>query len=227
VRKNIVCLANSYKHGGRCVAGICVDTGQWVRLRGAATDGALTPREYALASGMGEPRLLDVIEVELHYAMPSDCHPEDWVAAPVPWRLLKRPCSEKLWGQLVQQEESGSSLLAGYRDRVGSEELLKKPAKASLALVAPDDLWWWIKEEHGKRKNRVLFHRHHVAFDLAVTDPMWIAQMNLLPAGIYSHKMLAPAAAQTWLTVSLSEAFHPREGGPGWHFRIVAGVVVR
>jgi hypothetical protein len=78
----MVCLANSYKHGGRCVAGICLEDGSWVRLRGRAADGALEPAEYGLDDG-GEVQLLDVLEVDLHYALPSEAHAEDWVIAPV------------------------------------------------------------------------------------------------------------------------------------------------
>ena len=92
MRKTILCLANSYKHGGRCVAGVCGDDGVWIRLRGAAVDGSLDASESVLDDG-SEPRLLDVIEVELHYALPSDAHPEDWQIAPVRWRLLQRPAS--------------------------------------------------------------------------------------------------------------------------------------
>jgi hypothetical protein len=227
MRKNIVCLANSYKHGGRCVAGICVETGEWVRLRGAAADGALAPREYLLADGVGELRLLDVFQAELHYALPSDAHPEDWVIAPVPWRLLKRPCSEKLWSQIARHEADGTALLGGFGDRIAADDLIRRPMKASLALIMPDEIWWWIREDGAKRRNRVLFRRNHVTFNLAVTDPRWLDQMNLLPAGIYAHKVLAPKANQTWLVVSLSEAFEAKAGFGAWHYRIVAGVIVR
>jgi hypothetical protein len=228
MRKNIVCLANSYKDGGRCVAGICVETGEWLRMRGKADDGTLTPREYALGEGAGEPRLLDVLQVELHYAMPSDCHPENWVIAPVRWQLLNRPCSDRLWAQVARSEHQGAPLLSGYRDRIAAEELRRRPVAASLALVAAEDIWWWVREEAGgKRKNRALFRRNHVTYNLAVTDPRWLDQMNLLPAGIYPHTLLAPDAKNTWLTVSLSEAFEANAGAGAWHYRIVAGVVVR
>ncbi len=227
MRRTIVCLANSYKHGGRCVAGVCAETGEWLRLRGVGNDGALTPREYALGNGAGEPRLLDVIEVEVHYALPTDCHPEDWVIAPVAWNLLDRPCSGKLWEQVSGRADSGTSVLGGYRDRLAAKELSRKPMKSSLSFFAPDDVWWWVKEQRGERKNRALFQRNHVTFNLPVTDPAWIAQMNLLPAGIYSHRMFAPNAKNTWLTVSLSEAFRAHASAEAWHYRIVAGVICR
>ena len=87
MRKTIVCLANSYKHGRRCIAGIGIDDGQWIRPCGNAADGGLEPSEYVLDDGT-EPRLLDVIQVELHFALPTDWHPEDWQIAPVRWPCL-------------------------------------------------------------------------------------------------------------------------------------------
>jgi hypothetical protein len=185
------------------------------------------PREYQLADRAGELKLLDVFQAELHYALPSDCHPEDWVIAPVPWQLLKRPCSGKLWDQMSRHAEGGATVLGGYGDRIAADDLKRRPMLASLALIEPEELWWWVREKDGERKNRALFRRNRVTFNLAVTDPQWLQQMNLLPAGIYPHAMLAPKAKHTWLTVSLSEAFEARAGIGAWHYRLVAGVIVR
>ena len=106
MRKTILCLANSYKHGGRCVAGVCLDDGVWIRLRGAAVDGSLDAHESVLDDG-SEPRLLDVIEVELHYALPSDAHPEDWQIAPVRWRLLQRPATAAQLQKITGRRRQG------------------------------------------------------------------------------------------------------------------------
>ena len=64
MRRTMVCQANSYKHGGRCVAGVCLEDGSWVRLRGKAADGALMPTEYCFDDG-SEARVLDVFEAEI------------------------------------------------------------------------------------------------------------------------------------------------------------------
>lgn len=226
MRRTIVCLANSYKHGGRCVAGICLENDQWVRLRSAEGEGCLTAHDYTLAEGKGELRLLDVFEAELHYAMPSDCHPEDWVFADVAWKLVERPCSAKTWAKVEAHAVNKGSLLGGYGDRVWASLFCEHPAKASLALVCPSDIWWWVREDRGKLKYRALFRRNNVTFDLAVTDPRWLEQVHLLPTGIHPHGLLAPDARETWLTISLSEAFNPGGGGAA-HFRIVAGVITR
>jgi hypothetical protein len=226
MRRTIVCLANSYKHGGRCVAGVCIEDGRWVRLRSAHGDGSLSPQDCMLAEGQGELRLLDVFEVELHYALPSDCHPEDWVATPQPWHLIERPCSPKHWSRITTSAEKRGPLLGGYSDRVWASVFKSRPATASLALACPTDIWWWIREERGKLKYRALFKRDNITYDLAVTDPRWLEQLHLLPVGVYPHSMMAPAAQETWLTISLSEAFSPGGGGAA-HFRIVAGVMLR
>ena len=225
MRRTIVCLANSYKHGGRCVAGVCVEDGSWVRLRGKAADGVLEAAEYSLtgvtdAKG-SEVRLLDVIEVELHYAQPSAAHPEDWVIAPGRWRLVERPASVERWGAMAAAADKGATILRGYGDRVTVEEVREKALGASLVLVCTSEVSWWVREERGVRKNRALFRRNHVTYDFAVTDPRWIERLNLMPAGIYPTSMLADGAKEVWLTVSLSEEFR------GWHYKLVAAVIVR
>jgi hypothetical protein len=100
---------------------------------------------------------------------------------------------------------------------------MESPRERSLELIQPDDLWWWIREEKGKRKNRALFRvsrESRVRYDLAVTDPAWLDQLNLLPAGIYPHAFFFKAKPpKTFLTMSLSEPFE------GFHYKLVAGVV--
>lgn len=220
MRKTIVCLANSYKHGGRCIAGVSVEDGAWIRLRGKAPDGALCACEYVLDDGT-EPRLLDVIEVEMHFALPSDSHPEDWQIAPVRWRLVERPASAMHLTKITVAADKHATILRGYRDRMSEDEVKAKPLQASLVLTCPAEIHWWIREERGKRKYRALFQRHHVTYDFALTDPHWLDQLDLLPAGLYPHSTFAGKASETWLTISLSEPYF------GWHYKLVAGVIVR
>ncbi len=220
MRKTIICLANSYKHGGRCIAGIDIDDGQWIRLHGNSPDGALCACEYLLDDG-SEPRILDVIQVELHHALPSNSHPEDWHIAPVRWHPVSDSPTSTQWQELAASADKATTILRGYRDRMSVEEVQAKPLLSSLALIQPDEIHWWIREERGKRKYRALFQRHHVTYDFAVTDPAWLDQLDLLPIGIYPHRTFTDASAETWLTISLSEAFF------GWHYKLVAAVIVR
>jgi len=220
LRKSILCLANSYKHNGRCVAGVCLDDGTWIRLRGEAADGSLNASESVLDDG-NEPRLLDVIEVDLHYPLPSDAHPEDWQIAPVCWRLIQRPATAAQIQKIIAAADKATTILRGYRDRMTTGEIHAKPLHSSLVLIYPSEINWWIREQGGKRKNRALFRRHHVTYDLAVTDPRWLERLNLMPVGIYPHATFVDEASETWLTMSLSEAFY------GWHYKLVAAVLVQ
>lgn len=42
-----------------------------------------------------------------------------------------------------------------------------------------------------------------------------------LSPDIYPHSTFAATGTETWLTISLSEAFH------GFHYKLVAGVIIR
>jgi hypothetical protein len=220
LRKTIVCLANSYKHGGRCIAGIDIDDGAWIRLRGKADDGALCACEYALDDGT-EPRLLDMIEVELYYALRSRSHPEDWQIAPTPWHLVGRADATAQWAEMTARKTKATGILRDHRDRAAAWELNYKPLKSSLCLVCPSEIYWWIREDKGKRKYRALFHYNYVTYDFALTDPRWLDRLKALPDGIYPHVDFADANTETWFTISLSEPYF------GFHYKLVAGVIVR
>ncbi len=88
--------------------------------------------------------------------------------------------------------------------------------------MRPDDLWWWIRESNGRRRYRALFRLDRVRYELALTDPVWIAQLSLLPDGIYEHGgFFTGSPPETLLTISLSEEFER------FHYKLVAGVVVK
>ncbi len=65
----IICLANSWKHQERCIAGIDLATGRWVRPVTATADGSV-PRAVRLVAGT-EPAVLDVLEIPLSASGPD------------------------------------------------------------------------------------------------------------------------------------------------------------
>ncbi len=86
---HIVCLANSYKHDHRCVAGISLVTKKWVRLVGRAVPGCLTLKETCYGDGK-QAALLDVFETELGEKCGSNCHPEDVFVMGIQWQPVRR-----------------------------------------------------------------------------------------------------------------------------------------
>ena len=218
----IICLANSYKRDHRCVAGISLVTKEWVRLIGRTEPGCLTRKEASFSDGK-EVALLDVFEVEFDEKCGSNSHPEDVYVTEKPWRLLRRFDDVRYRNHIFNFISKEPSVLQGYGDSVSAESVAEAPRERSLELIHPDDLWWWIREEKGKRKNRAIFRidrECRVRYDLAVTDPKWLDLLNLLPTGIYPHAYLSRQESKmTLLTVSLSESFQ------GFHYKLVAGVV--
>jgi len=211
----IVCLANSYKHDHRCVAGISLVTKHWVRLVGRRVPGCLTLKETCYPDGR-QAALMDVFEVELGEKCGSNCHPEDVYVTGKPWQPVRRFDEPRDAKFLAAYVSKGPAILQGYGDRVYGRKIEGTPVEKSLELIHPEDLWWWIREEAGKRKNRAIFRAGHVVrtrYDLAVTDPVWLDQLKLLPAGIYPHAFFFKAKPpSTFLSVSLSEPFE------GFHY---------
>jgi hypothetical protein len=220
--ERILCLANSYKHDHRCVAGISLVTKKWIRLVGRQVPGCLTRKEASYPDGK-EAALLDVFVAELGGRCGSNCHPEDVYVTGKSWQPIRRFDEPRDLRFLAAYVNKGPAILQGYGDRVYGRKIEGTPVEKSLELIHPDDLWWWIREENGKRKNRALFRAGHVVrirYDLAVTDPVWLEKLRPLPAGVYPHAhFFEGKPSRTFLTVSLSEPFE------GFHYKLVAGVV--
>jgi len=218
----ILCLANSYKHDHRCVAGISLVTKRWVRLIGRQVPGCLTVKETCYPDGR-PAALLDVFEAELGERCATNSHPEDVYVTERQWQPVRRFDQPRDAQFLAAYVSRGPSILQGCSDRVYGRKIQAAPVEKSLELIHPEDLWWWIREENGKRKNRAMFRAGHVGrvrYDLALTDPAWLDQLNLLPAGIYPYGFFYEGKSpRTLFTVSLSEAFE------GFHYKLVAGVI--
>jgi len=80
MKKEIVILTKSIKHGGFCVAGIAIDTGLWIRLVSDddEAEGAVSKNMLQYSNGE-EVAVYDIIEVELIRAVPTSVQPENWL----------------------------------------------------------------------------------------------------------------------------------------------------
>ena len=95
----VLCLANSKKLNDRCIAGIDVRTGEWVRPVSRFGDhGAVPFRERQV--DRSEPQPLDLIEMDLAFEGPTGfdyCHAREnrWIE-PAPWRRIGRAKADDL-----------------------------------------------------------------------------------------------------------------------------------
>ena len=221
--KKIVCLANSRKNSGRCVAGKQVLAGRgyggWIRPVSAHPAAAICEEEARYENGL-LPRVLDIIRVPVKGAAPrlhqSENHAIDaeyyWstggrLSWGEVWQLVDRPAP--LWS-------NHDSSFHGCNDRVKEEIAVR--LNYSLTLIDPEEVIVRTATEgeaYGKPRRRVRAEFTHVgAFHcLAVTDPVVEKSLLARPDGEYKR-------TDSYLCVSLSEPFTD-----GWCYKLVAAII--
>ena len=213
----VICLANSWKHGGRCVAGLRLDGGGWVRPISREPGGVLQPWHYTLASG-GEAAVGDTLQMRLTQPWPDPHHPENWCMDYGLWTLVARPLPLSARAFLANSVITSPALLGDSEDRVAYQSLLNHPASTSLALVRPEGLHWEIRKSpsSGKRQNRAVFCLGGVWYNLPLTDPLVLNMLAPRPLGSYPDER-----PDLLLTISLSEPFER----DGFCYKLVAAVI--
>lgn len=83
--KHIVCLANSRKQEGRCIAGREWSeeqrSGSWVRPVSVRESQEVSERERQYEDG-SDPRVLDIINIPILEPQPKDYQTENWLLNP-------------------------------------------------------------------------------------------------------------------------------------------------
>jgi len=85
---DLLVLASSYKHGGRCIAGWDVTNDRWLRPVSPRPDGTLELVHCAIDGDW--PRLFDLVRIEIDQPRPTPYQPENWVITERPWERLRR-----------------------------------------------------------------------------------------------------------------------------------------
>jgi hypothetical protein len=203
---DIICLANSRKHGGRCVAGLRVDGGGW--LRPVGPDGILWPADYTLTDGT-EAGVLDIIRIGIESPRPAPHQPENCLIDRTRWQLRARPMAVSLVPILKKACAQGPELLEGRSDRVPYAQLEQQHAAASLALVAPDEVFVYHQRDARGRTRPQARGRFWLGpsatahlYDLPITDPR--QEPLVIQRGAQT---LSQADGRFLLTISMGEPF--------------------
>jgi hypothetical protein len=221
-KKKIVCLANSRKPGGRCVAGkeVLEDCyGVWVRPVSVRTTAEISIEEQQYENG-NEPKLLDIIDIPMIAAVPRVHQTENhMIDAEVYWTkegevawedvnaLLDTPAS--LWG-------NGDSTYHGRNDRMS--QTAASAFQNSLWLIEPTNVVMRVLTPgaafgNPKRRVRAEFTYKGVQYDLMVTDPVAEKVFLARPNGNYPLQ-------DVLFCTSLAEAHTD-----GYCYKLVAAVI--
>lgn len=223
----ILCLANSDKHQGRCIAGLRQDGKGWIRPISTKNDGTLFSQDYQLSDD-DEPLPLDIIEIDFLKPSPQPHHPENWLFNPQPWRLCHRfnrhSASEKqqIREFLETVAVSPPYLFNDFDKKIKYSYLLDNPTSASLILVKPENLNFKVIQLVDSWKLKASFTLQNCPYCLSVTDPIFKQKIQHLPDGNYPiHSLSLPDFNPdcVFFTISLSEPYEE------YCYKLVAAVI--
>jgi hypothetical protein len=181
VTKTLVCLANSRKLSGRCLAGKEVagaGFGEWLRPVSARSTEEVSERERAYQDG-SDPQVLDIVDVPLLEPKPKTFQSENWLLDPeVYWVRRGKSSYAKLLAAVDTPPSlwiNGFATYHGRNDRVPEAEADK--LTTSLYLLRLDSLSFDVfapGAAFGDNKRRVhgLFDYAGAPYALWVTDPL-------------------------------------------------------
>lgn len=228
VVKRILCLANSKKMSGRCVAGREVaddGPGGWIRPVSERPTEEVSEDERQYQDG-SDPRPLDVIDVPLIRAAPHGCQTENWLLDPgYYWSRVRRVGWAELQGYVEAPATlwtNGRSTYNGANDEIPQAEADRLPNSLVLIRVPALELKVFAPgADFGKPKRRVqaLFTYRHVHHALWITDPVIERELKAQPDGTYP-------LGECCLCVSLGEPFH-KQNGESCRYKLVAAVMRR
>lgn len=220
--KRMLCLANSRKLSGRCVAGIEL-TGSnlaagWLRPVSVRVHEEVSEYERQYEDG-SDPRVLDIIDVPLLEPRPNAYQQENWLLDPdCYWRKEGTTDAASLSDLVTPPGPlwiNGEHSYHGVNDRIPLE--VANGLASSLALIRVDGLRLHVfapGEAFGNAKRRVHGEFSHAGarYRLWVTDPRYEREYLAQPDGVYP---LGPC----FLTISLGEPFDDMV------YKLVAGVI--
>lgn len=221
VVKTVVCLANSRKLSGRCVAGkelISDEVGPWIRPVSDRPSEEVSEYERQYEDG-SDPQVLDIIQIPLLRPHVKAHQPENWLLDPeYYWSRVRRATWQDL-AQLVDHPSvlwlNTSSTYHGINDRVAVEDL--DQLDCSLYLLQLDGLTLRVfapGRDFGNPKRRVQasFTYRGQRYALRVTDP--VAERDYLARddGVFT---IGPC----FITVSLGEPYE------GYCYKLVATII--
>lgn len=223
-RKLIVCLANSRKHLGRCIAGIELETlgpSGWIRPVSSRAGSEVSEAERQYEDG-SDPQVLDVLSVPLVAKVGAGYQSENWLLDPDQYWVREGSLT---WEELGALEDEPAALwpsecpdtYAGSNDRLAMDDVenidhslrLIRVSELRINVFAPGSAWG-----NSKRRVQGQFDYLGEEYRVWVTDPLIERRFLAQPDGTYS-------LGECFVTMSLSE---PHEG---YCYKMIAAVIER
>lgn len=171
---DMLCLANSEKNGQRCLAGVRLDTGGWIRPVSTEGGGALFEDQYTTECGK-IARPLDSVRIRFDQYSPKYHQPENWL-------ISKEESLELLDSELKKPQLLALNTALQRKGKIFSTEQNHRPktelkdslSTQSLTLIRPQNTHFYTKtinNENNQPRSEFDFDGHH--YDFPITDPRW------------------------------------------------------
>jgi len=206
-----VCLANSFKEGGRCLAGIVLDNNnkpvienalpKWIRPV------SNTPHGVVPVELVTEVEVPDIIEIEITDPIPDGYQSEN---------VLFNFDSIKIVGKLPHADlihfcEDAKMIFENTRKAIHETKI--GFLTYSLIFICVDKFEVTESKKFGKLKRRLVFAYNGHAYDLPITDPLFLYHYQ-------TDSTFLKNADKLFLTLSMSVPF-----SDGFCYKLVACIL--
>ena len=213
MKKRFICLANSYKEGGRCMAGIELDDHlkpviefgkpKWIRPVCDTEHGQIPDK-------LAEPfKLLDIVEMEVLEEVPEDHQTENVTFDEKTIRTIGIFEKEKLEVLCENKkfifENAGKAVSQNFIENLEYSLMLISCNTFEVIRKSYDD-------RHGRPQRRLEFKYNGNVYDFPITDPVFL----------YRHKNnseVLKSNNQIIFCVSLGIEWE------NWYYKLVAGII--
>ena len=219
----IIVLANSRREGNRCLAGISLETSEWVRpvhimelldldtleqddpeIQEPQENGSVS--KLLMRKQFGRmPKLLDIIDIPL-YKTGNEDQPEDMEIQDGEWISHGRAGIE----DLDKYVDNSGVILHNNSEYLTKAEASKKLSTLQLIKTEKFEIW---EEKYNKLKGRI----HPQGLELTITDPLYSWK--------HRNKNTDRNRGACYLTVSLAGSFMGRGFRQPRHYKLIAGVI--
>lgn len=215
--KHFICLANSYKHGGRCIAGIEVDPQadgslvvvrhdngrpRWIRPVSMSANGEIPNH---LAESFKIFSLVKLYDVE---PCPDKAHTEDVHCSRMEICPFEISPTKAFLDQLI---DTYHQAIFYYKGKAIPATMIDR-LDYSLMLIHPENAMAYCDEERENSKYRIMFTYFGSNYDFPITDPVFLEQFKKSPDSYTDLNGV-------YLVLSLGMEFE------GFHFKLAATVV--
>lgn len=210
----IVCLANSFREGGRCLGGVALDSNnqpifennrpKWIRPV------CNTEHHEVPVTLVSHIQLLDIIEFDFVKNAGSKHQTES---------VLFNEKSIKVTGKFQKNdlmkicENNNFTKLFGNKGKAVPEDAISS-LSYSLLLAYAEEFEINVKtyEEKEYPQIRLSFRFNDVLYDLPITDPYFLHQYQ-------SNNAILDGSNKIYISLSLAAPYND------WYFKLIAGII--